>query len=61
MKTRCITFRTANVVKPLVSLQKVVRAGNTVVLNEKNPCIRNIRDGTMINLDVNNGHVDLPR
>ena len=42
---RCITFRSANVVKPLISMQKVVRAGNTVVLDEKNPHIRNIRHG----------------
>ena len=52
---RCITFRSANVVKPLISLQKVVRAGNTVVLDERNPHIRNTRDGTVIKLDVNNG------
>ena len=25
----CITFRSANVVKPLISMQKVVRSGNT--------------------------------
>ena len=36
---RCITFRSANVVKPLISMQKVVRAGNIVVLDEKNPHI----------------------
>ena len=52
---RCITFRSANVVKPLISMQKVVRAGNIVVLDEKNPHIRNTRDGTVIKLDVNNG------
>ena len=52
---RCITFRSANVVKPLVSVQKVVQAGNTVVLDEKNPHIRNTRDGMVIKLDVNNG------
>ena len=52
---RCITFRSANVVKPLISMQKVVRAGNIVVLDEKNPHIRNIRDGTVIKLDVHNG------
>ena len=51
----CITFRSANVVKPLTSMQKVVRAGNIVVLDEKNPHIRNTRDGTVIKLDVNNG------
>ena len=49
---RCITFRSANVVKPLISMQKVVRAANVVVLVEKNPHIRNIRDGTVI---MNNG------
>ena len=51
---RCITFRSAIVVKPLISMLKVVRAGNNVVLDEQNPHIRNTRDGTMINLDVNN-------
>ena len=51
---RCITFRSAKVVKPLISMQKVVRAGNIVVLDEKNPHIRNTRDGTVIKLDVNN-------
>ena len=52
---RCITFRSASVVKPLISMQKAVRAGNIVVLDEKNPHIRNIRDGTMTKMDVNNG------
>ena len=37
------------------SLQKVVRAENVVVLDEKNPHIRKHRDGTTIKLDVNNG------
>ena len=50
----CITFRSANNVKPLFPMQKVVRAGNTVVLDEKNPHIRNIRGGTVIKLDVSN-------
>ena len=49
---RCITFRSAGVVKLFISVQKVVRAGDIVVLDEKNPHIRNIRDGTMIKLDV---------
>ena len=52
---RCITFRSASVVKLFISMQKVVRAGNIVVLDEKNPHIRNIRDGTVIKLDVSNG------
>ena len=52
---RGTTFRSANVVKSLISMQKVVRAGNIVVLDEKNPHIRNTRDGTVIKLDVNNG------
>ena len=51
---RCITFRSANVVKPLISMQNVVQAGNTVVLDEKNPHIRNSRYGKVIKLDVNN-------
>ena len=59
---RCITFRGASVVKPFVSIQKVVPARNIFVLDEKNTHIRNIRDGTVIKLDVNNsGHMDLPR
>ena len=49
------TFRSANVVNPLISMQKVVRAGNIVVLDEKNPHIRNTRDGRVIKVDVNNG------
>ena len=52
---RCITFRSANVVKTLVSLQKVIREGNIGVRDDRNPHIRNIRDGTVIKLDVNNG------
>ena len=44
---RCIKFRSANVVKPLISMQKVV-------VDEKNPHVRN-RDGTGIELDVNSG------
>ena len=52
---RRLTFRSANVVKPLISMQKVVQAENTVVLDEQNPHIRNTRDGTVIKLDVNNG------
>ena len=30
-------------------------AGNVVVLDEKNPHIRNNRDGTVVKLDVNSG------
>ena len=52
---RCMTFRSANVVKPHISMQKVVRAGNTVVLDEKNPHMRNTQVGTVIKLDVNFG------
>ena len=36
-------------------MQKVVQAGNTVVLDEKNPHIRIARDGTVIKSDVNDG------
>ena len=52
---RCVTFRCASVVKLLISMQKVVRARNIVVLDEKTPHVRNIRDGTMIKMDVNSG------
>ena len=52
---RAKTFRSASVVKPFISSQKVVRAGNVVVLDEKNPHIRNIGDGTTIKLDENSG------
>ena len=48
-------FRSASVVRPLISRRKVVQAGNVVVLVEKNPHIGNNRDGTVIKLDVNNG------
>ena len=51
---RCEKIRSANVVKPLTSMRKVVRAGSVVVLDEQNPHIRNNRDGTVIKLDVNN-------
>ena len=53
---RCTNFRSASVVKPLMSMRKVVvQGGNVVVLDEKNPHIRNNRDGTVIKLDVNSG------
>ena len=48
-------FCSANVVKPLISMGEVVQAGSVVVLDEKNPLIRNNRDGTVIKLDANNG------
>ena len=48
-------FRSANVLKPLISKRKVVQAGNVVVLDEKNPHIPHNRAGTVIKLDVNNG------
>ena len=35
----------------LISMQKVVPAGNVVVLDEKNPRIRNVRNDTMIKLN----------
>ena len=52
---RCKKIRSAKVVKPLISMRKVVQTGNVVVLDEKNPRIRNNRDGTVIKLDVNSG------
>ena len=36
-------------------MRKVVQADNVVVLDEKNPLIRNNRDDTVIKLDVKNG------
>ena len=45
----------ANVVKPIIPMRKVVQASSVVVLDESNPHIRNLRDGTTIKLDVNNG------
>ena len=39
----------------LISMRKVVQAGNVVVLDEQNPHIRNNRDCTVIKLDVNTG------
>ena len=52
---RCITFRSARVVKPLISMHNVVRVGNVVVLDEMNPHIPKFRDGTTIKLDANKG------
>ena len=52
---RCINFRSASVVKPLISMRMVVQAGDVMVLDEKNPHMRNNRDGTVIKLNVNNG------
>ena len=43
---RCIKFRSASVVKLLISMRQVVQAGNVLVLDEQNPHIRNKRDGT---------------
>ena len=49
---RCITLRSVSVVKPIISMQNVVRAGN-IVPNEESPYIRNVQDGTMIKTDMN--------
>ena len=38
---RCIKFRSANVVKLSISMRKVVQTGTVVVLDAKNPHIRN--------------------
>ena len=51
---RCIKFRSASVVNPLISMRRVVQAGNVAVLDEKIPHTRNIRDGTVVKLDMNN-------
>ena len=50
---RCTKFRSASVVKTVISTRKVVQAGNVVVLDGKNP--RDNRDGAVIKLDVSNG------
>ena len=42
----CIKFRSASVVKLLISMRNIVQAGSVVVLDEKNPHIRNVRDGS---------------
>ena len=55
---RCTTFRSASVVKPLISMQKVVRAGNTVVL-EYSRC--NGDQAGRAQRSVHDGHVDLSR
>ena len=52
---RCITFRSATVVKLFKTMQKLAPAGHIVLLDEKSPHIRNIRDGTVIKMDANNG------
>ena len=63
---RCRKIRSANVVKPLISMRKVVQVGSVVVLDEKNPHIRNNRDGTIIKLgreqrSVHREHVGVSR
>ena len=59
---RCIIFRSASVVKPLISMQKVVRAGNIVVVDEEKPHTRNTRDQVgREEWSVRTGHVDLSR
>ena len=49
---RCIKIRSANAVKPPNLSEKVVQAGNAVVLVYMNPHIRNNQDGTVIKLDL---------
>ena len=41
---RRITSNSASMVKPFISIQELFRAGNIVVLDEKNPHIRKTRD-----------------
>ena len=41
--------------KPLITMRKLVQAGNVVVLDEKNPHNRNNRDVIVMKLDVNSG------
>ena len=60
---RCKTFRSANVVKPLISMEKVVQAGNTVVLEESTHSKHKRWDGDQVGREqrcVHDGHVDLP-
>ena len=52
---RRIKFRSANVAKPLISRRKVVQPDNVVVLDERNPHIRNNRDNPVIKLGANSG------
>ena len=42
----CKEFRSANVVKPLISMREDVRAGNVVVLDEKNRHFRKLSSWT---------------
>ena len=62
---RCITFTSANVGKPFISMHKVVRAGNTVVLDEKesahpkHPGWNSDQAGREQRC-AHDGHVDLP-
>ena len=48
---RCTTL---SAVKLLISMQKVVRVGNMLVMDDENPLIRSARYGTVIKLDANN-------
>ena len=47
---RVIDFRAAKVMKPFISVAKVIKAGNEVVLNKDNPHIKNEKDGSIIKL-----------
>ena len=60
---RAKTLRSASVVKPLTSMQQVVRAGNVVVLDEKNPHIRifSRRNDGREQRVAHDGHVGLHR
>ena len=51
---RCIKIQERERCEAL-DLNEKGRASNVVVLDEKNPHIRNNRDGTVTKLDVNNG------
>ena len=48
-------FRSASVVTSLISMHKVAGPETLLCWKEQNPHIRNIRDGTMIKMDVNDG------
>ena len=54
-QARKVRFRAAEVMKPLISMVKVVAAGNDVVLDRTNPHIRHRKSGAVTKLGCQNG------
>ena len=50
-----IRFRSANVMKPLIAMKKVVKAGNEVKLTPEEAYIKCLKTGEVVNLDSDRG------